>query len=135
MTKVRRFKSSLKVFVAVPWLYGEIYPSCLEHIEAQECSVEVTSPYYVPPPSKVLDVTKQGKAFQSAQNVNRYIDVFMETDATHIWILDADIEAPPDALCELLKLDVDLASGVSFNHRTRKTTTVTTSQSCSNTRS
>ena len=126
MTETRRFKSNLKIFVAIPWLYGEIYQSCLEHVAAQNCPVETMPPYYVPPPSKVLDVTKQGKAFQSAQNVNKYIDAFMKTDATHIWILDADIEVPPNALYELLKLDVDLASGVSFNHRTRRTTTVTT---------
>ena len=73
--------------------------------------------YYVPPPSKTLDLTKGKKAVHSSRNVNRYIEAFMKTDATHMWMLDADCEAPPNALCELLKLDMDVASGVAFPHR------------------
>jgi len=71
-------------------------------------------PYYVPPKRKSRP--SKDKPLFSSQNVNRYIEAFLKTDATHMWMLDADCEAPPHALCELLKLDVDVASGVTFPH-------------------
>jgi len=57
------------------------------------------------------------KPLLSARNVNYHIEEFLKTDATHMWMLDADCEAPSHALCELLKLDVDIASGVTFCHK------------------
>jgi len=78
--------------------------------------VETMPPYYVPPSSKVLDLGGKKKAVYSSRNVNKYIEAFLKTDATHMWMLDADCEAPPHALRELLKLDVDVASGVTFGH-------------------
>jgi len=80
-------------------------------------------PYYIPPPIKNRNYGKLGKPWHSAQNVNRYIEAFLKTDATHMWMLDADMEAPPHALCELLKLDVDVASGVTFPHNWLTATT------------
>jgi len=123
----RKLRDDLKVFVAVPWLYGEVYESCLKHIEAQENTVEVMPPYSVPPPKlfvKPVDKKKrEEKYIASAANVNRYIRKFMQTDATHMLMVDADMEIPPHAIHELLKLDVDIASGVTFRHGSLRTTT------------
>ena len=123
-----RLKPSIKVFVAIPWLYGEIRPSCLEHIEALECPVEIMPPYYVEPRvkwKKPVDPKDREKKFgPSAANVNRYIQAFMRTDATHMLMVDADMELPPHALYELLMLDVDIASGVAFGHKRATITTV-----------
>jgi len=129
MAHSNRLKSSLKVFVTVPWLYGEIHPSCLEHIEALECPVEVMPTYYREP--KVKWVPKWNEDIQDrwsksgpcADNVNFHINKFMQTDATHMLMVDADMEIPPHALDALLRLDVDIASGVSFGHSKLSLTT------------
>ena len=73
------------------------------------------------PPADPKD--RELKFGPSAANVNRYIRKFMETDATHMLMVDADMEIPPHALYELLVLDVDIASGVSFGHERTSTTT------------
>jgi hypothetical protein len=115
--------------VAVPWLYGTIYPSCLKHIEALECpDVEIMPPYYVKP-KKAWKASRDPKDIEekygpSAANVNRYIRAFMRTDATHMLMVDADMEIPPHALDELLRLDVDIASGVSVGHASAQMSTV-----------
>jgi hypothetical protein len=40
----------------------------------------------------------------------------MDTDATHLWIIDGDVEVPDHALCSLLQLKADIASGVYTFH-------------------
>lgn len=127
MAATDRLKSSIEIFVAVPWLYGEVHESCLKHIEAQKCPVEIMPPFYEKP-SKLFVFPKDKKErakkhIASAANVNRYIKKFMQTGATHMLMVDADMEIPPNALCDLLKLDVDIASGVSFGHSKLATTT------------
>ena len=44
--------------------------------------------------------------------MNAVINHYMTTNATHLWLIDADVENPPHALDTLLRLDVDIASGV-----------------------
>jgi hypothetical protein len=36
----------------------------------------------------------------------------MTTEATHLWVVDGDVEVPDHALCSLLQLKTDVASGV-----------------------
>jgi len=128
----RRLKDDLKVFVAVPWLYGEIYPSCLEHVQRLECpGVEVMPAFYEEPrvkwkpPVDPKDIEE--KFGPSATCVNKHINKFSEIarkeKATHMLMVDADMELPPHALYELLKLDVDIASGVTFGHQRTNITT------------
>lgn len=82
------------------------------------CPVEVLPPYYEKPPFKFdLKKDRDKKPTLSARNVNRYIEIARKSDATHMWMLDADCEPPPNALHELLKLDVDIASGITFCHK------------------
>ncbi len=86
------------------------------------------STYYVKPKSawKASRDPKdiEEKYAPSAINVNRYIKAFMMTDATHMLMVDADMEIPAHSLDELLKLDVDIASGVSVGHATAEMSTV-----------
>jgi len=56
--------------------------------------------------------------------LNEIIEEFLKTDATHLWFLNADNEVPPDALCKLLELDVDIASGISPPHYSKRKATV-----------
>lgn len=112
--------------MVVPWLYGTIYESCLEHIERQDCPVNRMPTFYTPPTVKYDHSTFKNRAKKpkaSAANVNKHIAEFLKTDATHMWMIDADCEVPPHALCELLKLDVDIASGVTFCHKEARLTT------------
>lgn len=55
---------------------------------------------------------------------NEIFEAFLKTDCTHVWLADADEEQPPHALEELIRLDVDIASGVSPPHRDWNETTV-----------
>jgi len=85
-------------------------------------------PYYVKP-KKAWKASRDPKDIEekygpSAANVNRYIRAFMRTDATHMLMVDADMEIPPHALDELLRLDVDIASGVSVGHASAQMSTV-----------
>lgn len=51
-----------------------------------------------------------------ARKMNEIMDKSLGTNCTHIWLVDADCELPSDALEELIRLDVDIASGVSPTH-------------------
>lgn len=55
---------------------------------------------------------------------NNIIDKFMKTDCTHVLLLNADCELPTHAIEELIRLDVDIASGVSPPHSDWNATTV-----------
>jgi len=43
---------------------------------------------------------------------NVIVENFLKTDATHLWMIDADTIPPPDALEILLAVDVDIATGI-----------------------
>lgn len=43
---------------------------------------------------------------------NVIVENFLKTDATHLWMIDADTIPPPDALETLLAADVDIATGI-----------------------
>ena len=44
--------------------------------------------------------------------MNAVVDDYMKTDATHLLMVDADVEIPPHTVDTLLRHDVDVASGV-----------------------
>lgn len=109
------------VFPAIPWLKdGTIYDgfleSCLEHLKAQECDgAEIL------PPVLSSTVTDEEYANTSQMKLitpklNELIEKFRETDATHIFFLNADTEIPSNALCTLLEHNVDVASAISPPH-------------------
>jgi len=55
--------------------------------------------------------------------MNEIMDMAIGIDCTHIAFVDADCELPPDAFEELIRLDVDIASGVSPTHNDWNETT------------
>jgi len=121
------FKSSVKVFVGIPFLrrgdgFESYLGSAITHIKNQECPVEVMDAYVTPNYSGKWDDGNKSKLYAITDRLNNIIDKFLLTDASHLWIVDADIEVPSHGLCELLKLNVDLASGIySFHNDWNKT--------------
>lgn len=117
------------VFPATPWLidgnrFEPLLESALAHVKAQECpDVEILSPFLSEafPPGTTFNIKEQ-MGFLNIK-LNEIIEEFLATDATHLWIVDADSEVPPDALCKLLELDVDVASGISPPHFSKRKST------------
>lgn len=72
--------------------------------------------YVTPPTSIKFDEGKLSRLEAITDRLNDILDRFRKTSHTHLWMIDADIEVPPHALCTLLKLDVDVASGVYSFH-------------------
>ena len=107
---------------AVPWLvdgnqFEPYLESCLSHIKEQQCPEAKMLPPFITEAYKekiVLD-RKSQQGFLNGK-LNEIIDHFLGTDATHLWIVDADNEVPRNALCKLLVLDADLSSGISPAH-------------------
>ncbi len=50
------------------------------------------------------------------EKLNELREAFIISGASHLWILDADVQVPSHALDSLLRLDVDIASGVYPTH-------------------
>ncbi len=118
------------VFPAVPWLvdgnrFEPLLESALTHVKAQECpDAEILSPFLSTPfPLGTTFNAKEQMGFLNIK-LNEIIEAFLESDATHIWFVDADSEVPPDALHILLEMDVDISSGISPPHFSRKKSTV-----------
>lgn len=115
------FKKGLKIMPGIPFLrandgFESYLGSAITHIKNQDCPVEVMEPYITPSYGGKWQEGTKSKLYAITDRLNNIIDKFLTTDATHLWIVDADIEAPPHTLCTLLNLDVDLASGVYCFH-------------------
>lgn len=111
-----RLKSNLKVFIGIPWLRNDEYKShlgsCINHLEKQETSVEFMSPKTTAPYSGDFKKGETTLLYAIADRMNAVVNDYLKTDATHCWIIDADVEVPPDALDALIKHNVDVVSGV-----------------------
>lgn len=116
MTNLTKFKSNVKVYIGIPWLSNDDYDtflgSCLNYIGLQETSVKVLPPKTTPPYSGKFKRGDSSILYAITDRMNAIVDDYLKTDATHLWIIDADVEVPPHALETLLRHDVDLASGV-----------------------
>jgi len=113
----------------VPWLvdgnrYEPLLEIALASIKAQECpNAEILPPFLSEPyPEGTTFNAKEQMGFLNVK-LNEIIEEFLLSDATHLWFVDADNEMPPDALCKLLELDVDVASGISPPHFSMKKST------------
>lgn len=118
------------VFPAIPWLYDDTeYDAYLEssiaHLKAQEIppNVKVLPVYLTPVLEDCEKLTKENVGTIMAVKHNEIIEAFKETDATHLWFLNADNEIPTDALKRSLEHDVDIVSGISVPQKTRRYTT------------
>ena len=115
------FKSTIKVMPGIPFLqrkdgYESYLGSAITHIKDQECPVKVMEPYVTPSHSGKWKEGSKTKLYAITGRLNNIIDKFLTTDASHLWIVDADVEVPKHGICELLKLDVDIASGIYTFH-------------------
>ena len=115
----------MKIFVGIPWLrdgdaYESYIESCLSHLRGQRCPVKTMPPYVTPP---LIDALRDGDHAHHqrghTKKMNEIVDKFLKTDATHLALVDADLEWPPDALYTLFKMDVDVASGMYSFHNDR----------------
>uniref|UniRef100_A0A6M3M670 Glycosyltransferase n=1 Tax=viral metagenome TaxID=1070528 RepID=A0A6M3M670_9ZZZZ len=86
---------------------------------SQNTSVAIAS-VWVTPPAASLGSQRD----LVAGKLNDILARFLETDCTHVWLVNADCQLPPDALELLIRLDVDIASGVSPTHTDWNETTV-----------
>jgi hypothetical protein len=105
------------VFVGIPNLrdndnYQRFFSKVVDKIKAQETNVNVFEPYKTPPYSGKFQQGMPNRLDAITDRLNHIVDKFLTTKATHLWIVDGDVEVPPKALDTLLRLDVDLSSGV-----------------------
>lgn len=118
-------KNNITVFTGIPWLrdhdrYDGYYASCVDHIRAQKTSAKVLAPWRTPPYSGAFSEGDKSSLYAIMDRMNAVIDKYMTTKASHLWMVDADVEVPPHALETLLRHDVDLASGVYPFHNFKK---------------
>lgn len=52
------------------------------------------------------------RMYAITDSLNVIVEEFLKSKASHLWIVDSDVEVPEHALQKLLDLDVDVASGV-----------------------
>ena len=119
-----RFKPTVKVMPGIPFLrpkdeYAAYLSSAIVHIQNQECQVKVMDTYVTTNYSGTWKKGDKSRLRAITDRLNNIVDKFLLTDASHLWIVDADIEVPKHGLCELLKLDVDIASGIYSFHSNR----------------
>lgn len=117
------FKRGIKICPTIPELnmndrWAAMLPTVISHIKNQDVQgVEVMEPYITPSYSGSYMEGKMSKLEAITDRINACIDYFMDkTDATHIWLIDGDLEVPKHALRYLLNLDVDIASGIYAFH-------------------
>jgi len=119
-----KFKDNITVFVGIPWLrndhYQNYYGSCVNYIQQQQTSVKVLPPWRTTPYSGKYEQGQPSLLYAIMDRMNAVIDKFMSTNATHLWMVDGDVEVPPHALETLLSHDVDIASGVYPFHNFKK---------------
>ena len=110
-------KSNVKVFVGIPNLsnkdkYDKYRKSVLNTIAAQETTVTIMKPYITPFHAGRYQYGDGSRLNAIAGRMNVIVDLFMDSDATHVFFNDGDVEAPPNGIDTLLRHNVDVASGV-----------------------
>lgn len=91
--------------------------NCIRHIERQVCPVSLCPVFVTSPTHRSFGKNWRFNAI--TEKLNELREAFLESGASHLWIIDADVEVPPHALDSLLRLDVDVASGVYPTHENR----------------
>lgn len=122
--KPLKLKSNITVHVGIPWLrdhdeFSSHLPHCLNAIEAQETSIKILKPQLTSTYSGKFEEGQRSLLYAIMDRMNAVIEGFTQSKATHLWMVDADVEPPPHALETLLRHDADLASGVYPFHNWR----------------
>jgi hypothetical protein len=120
---MKKFKDNIRIIPTIPNLnirdkWAKMLPGCISHIKNQDVQgITLMEPYVTPDTDMDFSEGKMSKLEAITDRINACIDYFMEkTDATHVWLVDGDIEVPKHALRYLLELDVDIASGIYSFH-------------------
>ncbi len=116
--------SNPSIFVGIPNLkhgdkFADMIPNAIKYVRDQDCKVEIREPYISPDYSGASVDFGEGKKTRLiaiTDRINACIDAFCKSDATHLWLIDADIEVPRHALRTLLNLNADIASGIYCFH-------------------
>ena len=116
-----KLKKTLKVFVGIPNLanddrYNGYRLRVIDALNHQQTSVEILKPYITPPHAGKFEHGNTNRLDAIIGRMNNILTKFNTVDATHLWILDGDVEAPPHALDTLIRHNVDVASGVYPQH-------------------
>ena len=103
----------MTVFVGVPCLkekdrYAGYLAGALKHVEAALQGVDHR--VFVSPPSR----KPSWAGLVECQN--RIVEEFLKSNADFLWLVELDVEVPPDAFRKLRSLDVDLACGYVRRH-------------------
>jgi len=111
----------LSIFPAIPNLnmrdkYAALISNATEYVMDQDCDVEVRNPYVTSDYGGKYKEGDSSRVLAITDRINACIDAFCESDATHLWLIDADIEVPRHALRTLLNLNADVASGIYCFH-------------------
>jgi len=109
------------VFTAIPNLNGRdrfatLIPNATKYVMDQDCAVEIRAPFVSPDYNGKYREGDPSRVEAITDRINACIDAFCESDATHLWLIDADIEVPRHALRTLLNLNADVASGIYCFH-------------------
>jgi len=117
-------KSSLLVYIGIPSLanndkYSALIKNAIAHVKAQDSTVKMLEPVVSPPYKGKFEVGTKERLIAITDRLNWLITDFLKSKATHLWLVDADIEAPPHTLGKLITLDMDLASGIYAFHNDR----------------
>ena len=110
-------KKTLRVFIGTVSLNrdkGHLanYKKVLPYILNQDCPVERLEPYRTPPYGGRIEVATKSRLAAITNRLNHIVFCFIRSKASHLWIVDGDNQPPPNALCKLIRLNVDIASGV-----------------------
>lgn len=117
-------KGNLLVYVGLPSLnndtkYAPLIKNAIAHVKAQDCQVKMLEPVVSPPYEGKFEVGTKERLLAITDRLNWLITDFPKSKATHLWLVDADIEVPPHALRKLIMLDTDIASGIYSFHNDR----------------
>jgi len=108
-------KSTIKVFPGIPFLNTgkdceKYLPMSTKTIASQKTEIEIMPPF-------IFGCGGKGSQRERvACSLNAIINKALQTDCTHIWLCNADTTYPEDSLETLIRLDVDVASGISPAH-------------------
>ena len=110
-------KTKISVFCGIPNLanrdkYSNYRSYVLDAIRKQKTSFEVMEPYITPPHAGLFEHGNDSRLNAITGRMNDIVNKYMTSDASHLWIVDGDVEPPIHAVDTLLRDNVDVASGV-----------------------
>lgn len=109
------------MFIGVPSLsqndrYGDYLGAVINSVKAQVTDVDILEPYVTAPHPGKFKIGEPSRLDAICGRMNKIVDKFKASKASHLMIVDGDVELPTNAVDTLLRHNVDLASGVYPHH-------------------